>query len=198
MEPASRLDYRASIDRPGPILPDGKRVAVFLVVSFERWDIARPMPRQVLTPPQGYGIHTFDLRISWDVDSMPPSRTSGDQDGTSWRTGLFRGRAPRGGGHGADRSRHGRGSLVMRTLGGTRAGELAFHRFLASPSVTHPAMPQTLGKRSLAAAAGRRIVVAQDTAEIDFSGRQANRRGLGPAGRRGVRRIFHPPAGRHR
>ena len=74
------------------------------------------------------------------------------------------------------------GSLVMRTPGGTRAGELAFHRFLASPSVTHPDMLGTLGKRTLAAAAGRRIVVAQDTTEINFSGRQANRRGLGPAG----------------
>ena len=79
------------------------------------------------------------------------------------------------------------GSLVMRTPGGTRAGELAFHRFLASPSVTHPDMlgtlgKRTLGKRTLAAATGRRIVVAQDTTEINFSGRQANRRGLGPAG----------------
>ena len=43
------------------------------------------------------------------------------------------------------------GSLVMRTLGGTRAGELAFHRFLASPSVSHPEMLQTLGKRTRAA-----------------------------------------------
>ena len=74
------------------------------------------------------------------------------------------------------------GSLVIRKLGGTRAGELAFHRFLAAPSVTHPEMLRTLGKRTLAAATGRRIVVAQDTTEINFSGRQANRRGLGPAG----------------
>jgi len=34
----------------------------------------------------------------------------------------------------------------------------------------------------VAAAAGRRIVVAQDTTEINFAGREANRRGLGPAG----------------
>jgi hypothetical protein len=40
----------------------------------------------------------------------------------------------------------------------------------------------TLAGRTLAAASGRRIVVAQDTTEINFSGREANRRGLGPAG----------------
>jgi hypothetical protein len=34
----------------------------------------------------------------------------------------------------------------------------------------------------MAAASGRRIVVAQDTTEINFAGREANRRGLGPAG----------------
>jgi len=74
------------------------------------------------------------------------------------------------------------GSLVVRKLGGTRAGELAFHRFLAAPSVSCREMLETLAVRTLAAAAGRRIVVAQDTTEINFSGREANRRGLGPAG----------------
>src|SRR5271155_1277007 len=74
------------------------------------------------------------------------------------------------------------GSLVIRKLGETRAGELAMHRFLASPSVTFKEMLGTLSGRPLAAAAGRRIVVAQDTTEINFSGREANRRGLGPAG----------------
>jgi len=74
------------------------------------------------------------------------------------------------------------GSLVIRKLGGTRAGELAIHRFLAAPSVTCPEMLETLSGRTLAAATGRRIVVAQDTSEINFAGRAANRRGLGPAG----------------
>jgi hypothetical protein len=74
------------------------------------------------------------------------------------------------------------GSLVIRKLGGTRAGELAIHRFLATPSVTCPEMLETLSGRTLAAATGRRIVVAQDTSEINFAGREANRRGLGPAG----------------
>jgi len=74
------------------------------------------------------------------------------------------------------------GSLVIRKLGQTRAGELAIHRFLAAPSVSCKEMLETLAGRTLTAAAGRRIVVAQDTTEINFAGRQANRRGLGPAG----------------
>src|SRR3954465_14545286 len=74
------------------------------------------------------------------------------------------------------------GSLVIRKLGETRAGELAIHRFLSAPSVSCQEMLGTLAGRSLTAAAGRRIVVAQDTTEINFAGREANRRGLGPAG----------------
>lgn len=74
------------------------------------------------------------------------------------------------------------GSLVIRKLGTTRAGELAMHRFLSAPSVTCTEMLQTLAQRTAGAAAGRRIVVAQDTTEINFAGRQANRRGLGAGG----------------
>ena len=74
------------------------------------------------------------------------------------------------------------GSLVIRKLGATRAGELAIHRFLSAPSVTCKEMLGTLAGRTVAAAAGRRIVVAQDTTEINFAGREANRRGLGAAG----------------
>ena len=74
------------------------------------------------------------------------------------------------------------GSLVIRKLGGTRAGELAIHRFLSAPSVTCQEMLGTLAGRTLTAAAGRRIVVAQDTTEINFAGREANRCGFGPAG----------------
>src|ERR1700735_3280630 len=90
-----------------------------------------------------------------------------------------RGTATRGG-HGPDLTAS--GSLVIRKLGATRAGELAIHRFLSAPSVTCKEMLGTLAGRTVTATAGRRIVVAQDTTEIHFAGREANRRGLGPAG----------------
>jgi hypothetical protein len=74
------------------------------------------------------------------------------------------------------------GSLVVRELGGDRAGELSAHRFLTSRYVTPEEILRTAGQRTAAACAGRRIVAVQDTTEINFSGRDRRRRGLGPAG----------------
>jgi Transposase DDE domain len=74
------------------------------------------------------------------------------------------------------------GSLVVREIGGDRAGEMSMHRFLGSPHVTPEEITETAGTRTAAACAGRRIIVAQDTTEINFSGRDRGRTGLGPAG----------------
>ncbi len=74
------------------------------------------------------------------------------------------------------------GSLVFRKVGGDRAGEMAAHRFLASPAVTAVEIIETLGMRTGKRCRGRRIIAAQDTTEINFSGRARARRGLGPAG----------------
>lgn len=74
------------------------------------------------------------------------------------------------------------GSLVIRELGGVRAGGIAIHRFLLVPSVTCGEMVETLAHRTATACTGRRIVAAQDTTEINFAGREERRRGLGPAG----------------
>ena len=74
------------------------------------------------------------------------------------------------------------GSLVLRKIGGDRAGELSVHRFLGSAHVTPEEILATVGARTAAACAGRRIVAAQDTTEINFKGRHLRREGLGPAG----------------
>ena len=74
------------------------------------------------------------------------------------------------------------GSLVLRRLGGGRDGEVAAGRFLGSPKVTVEAIIDANSARTRAAARGRRIVAVQDTTEINFSGRDRSRRGLGPAG----------------
>jgi Transposase DDE domain len=74
------------------------------------------------------------------------------------------------------------GSLVLRQVGGDRAGELAAHRFLGSARVTPEEILAAVGRRTAAACAGRRIVAAQDTTEINFKGRDRRRKGLGPAG----------------
>jgi hypothetical protein len=74
------------------------------------------------------------------------------------------------------------GTLVLKDLGGDRAGEVAVQRYLASPYVTPQSILQALGERTAQACRGRRIAAVQDTTEINFSGRSARRRGLGPGG----------------
>lgn len=74
------------------------------------------------------------------------------------------------------------GSLVLRKVGGDRAGEMAAHRFVASRAVTASEIVETLGIRTGERCQGRRIIAVQDTTEINFSGRARARRGLGPAG----------------
>ena len=74
------------------------------------------------------------------------------------------------------------GSLVLRQVGGNRAGEISAHRFLDSPYVTPEEILKTAAERTASACAGRRIVAAQDTTKINFSGRSRRRQGLGPAG----------------
>src|SRR5687768_1182879 len=53
MTPRERLPYSAIVDRPLLKLPDDARVVVWTIVNLEAWDIGRPMPRTVLTPPMG-------------------------------------------------------------------------------------------------------------------------------------------------
>jgi len=74
------------------------------------------------------------------------------------------------------------GSLVVRDLGGGRDGEMAAHRYLSSPYVSCSVIIEALSERTRRASTGRRVVVAQDTTEINFSGTSASRRGLGPGG----------------
>src|SRR5438094_8557189 len=51
MLPTERLDYSAITERKPLALPDGKRMAVWVIVNVEEWDINQTMPRTVLTPP---------------------------------------------------------------------------------------------------------------------------------------------------
>ena len=73
-------------------------------------------------------------------------------------------------------------SVVLKKIGGKRAGELAVGRLLASERVATEGLLTPHFSRTAEAVRGRRIVAAQDTTEINFSGRDKRRRGLGPAG----------------
>src|SRR5260221_6675269 len=74
------------------------------------------------------------------------------------------------------------GTVVLKDLGGDRAGEMAAHRYLSSPYVTSEGVLEALGGRTGEACTGRRVVAAQDTTEISFAGPGAGLRGLGPRG----------------
>ena len=72
------------------------------------------------------------------------------------------------------------GSLVLRKIGESRAGEMAVHRLLSSPYVSVDRIVETLANRTAQQCVGRRILAIQDTTEVNFSGCAGKRRGFGP------------------
>jgi len=60
MLPTERIAYSPISQRRKLTLPDGKRLAVWVIVNVEEWDPRQPMPRTVLTPPVG-GVPTPDI-----------------------------------------------------------------------------------------------------------------------------------------
>jgi hypothetical protein len=79
------------------------------------------------------------------------------------------------------------GSCIRR-LAGTRAREIQFTRFLRNASVTATEMVAHAADRTAARAAGRDIVVIQDTSELALGGRRAKANGYGPVGKGGALR----------
>ncbi|MDB5649187.1 MAG: chitooligosaccharide deacetylase [Hyphomicrobiales bacterium] len=53
MTPLERLAYSPITQRPKLELPGGARLALWIIVNIEEWDIQATMPRTVLTPPAG-------------------------------------------------------------------------------------------------------------------------------------------------
>ena len=74
------------------------------------------------------------------------------------------------------------GSVQLREIGGARKGEMAAHRYLSSGKVSVESILAPHVARTGEAARGRRVVAVQDTTEVNFSGRDKGRTGLGPAG----------------
>jgi hypothetical protein len=67
----------------------------------------------------------------------------------------------------------------VRRLGGNRAGEMQFRRFLYNKSVTDEEMSRHAGGLTGQRAAGRHVVVVQDTSELVLGGRRS-REAYGP------------------
>jgi hypothetical protein len=76
----------------------------------------------------------------------------------------------------------------VRRLAGTRAREIQFTRFLRNGSVTATEMATHATERTAVRAAGRDVVVIQDTSELALGGRRAKANGYGPVGKGGALR----------
>jgi len=85
-------------------------------------------------------------------------------------------------------------SPIIRQLAGCRGREIKYHRFLRNEQVTVAEMAATVGARTGARAAGRDVVVIQDTSGIALGGKELRAAGFGPVGRGGATRgvLVHP------
>ena len=84
-------------------------------------------------------------------------------------------------------------TVVVKRLGGTRAGEMRFGRFLNNKKVTHKEMLDCEAKLCAKRAKGRDVLVVQDTTEINFSGHTRSKSGFGTVGNGSDIGIFlHP------
>jgi peptidoglycan/xylan/chitin deacetylase (PgdA/CDA1 family) len=70
MLPHERLPYSPIVERKPLRFPDGVRLVVWPVMSLEVWDIARPMARIVITPPQGQPLQPDHPNWSWHEYGM--------------------------------------------------------------------------------------------------------------------------------
>lgn len=67
---SDRIPYQAIVDRPKLTLPDGKRIAVWVILNAEEWRIERAMPRTVLPPPMGQPLLPDVPNWSWHEYGM--------------------------------------------------------------------------------------------------------------------------------
>ncbi len=67
---SDRILYQAIVDRPKLVLPDGKRMAVWVIVNVEEWNIENAMPRAVLPPPMGQPLIPDVPNWSWHEYGM--------------------------------------------------------------------------------------------------------------------------------
>lgn len=67
---SDRIAYLPSVDRPPLRLPDGARIAVWVIVNVEVWRIDRAMPRTVLSPPMGRPLEPDVPNWSWHEYGM--------------------------------------------------------------------------------------------------------------------------------
>ena len=84
-------------------------------------------------------------------------------------------------------------TACLRRLGGDRAGNVAFGRFLHNEAVTGDVMVDTAARHTAEAARGRHVLAIQDTTELNFSAHTGSKRGFGVVGNgRDIGLFLHP------
>ena len=68
--PRDRAPFSAIVDRPPLKLPGNARLVLWSIVNLEVWDIAKPMPRQILSPPMGNTLTPDIPNWSWHEYGM--------------------------------------------------------------------------------------------------------------------------------
>jgi len=84
-------------------------------------------------------------------------------------------------------------SSTMRHLADTRAEKVAFTRFFRNPRVSVQEILRTAAARTAEAAAGRHVLIIEDTSEINYQAKALRKRGLGLVGNgKDVGLFVHP------
>ena len=138
-----------------------------------------------LRPRAGYRMHTSwlpGLRITDSLGGL--AIRDGDQGDGIW-AGAVRRPPPGKRGAALHKALVERPCSRIRRLAGCRAGEVRFTRFLRNPAVSAGEMVCEAAAGTAARAAGRDIVVVQDTSELALGGRRAQANGYGPVGKGG-------------
>ena len=73
-------------------------------------------------------------------------------------------------------------TVVVKRLGGTRAEEIRYGRFLKNENVTHQEILDVEGRRVGRRVKGRDVLAIQDTTEMNFSGHTDSKKGFGTVG----------------
>ena len=117
-----------------------------------------------------------DVSHAWDARSRIVRRRTAQKRGADFLAALVS-----------------RRTVCLRRLGGDRAGQVRFGRFLHNPAVTAEAMVASAAAHTARAAQGRHVLAIQDTSELNFSGHARSKRGFGTVGNgRDIGLFVHP------
>ena len=87
-----------------------------------------------------------------------------------------------------------RGAACLRKLADTRAEQVSFTRFFRNPRVEVDEILSAAGGRTAAAAAGRHVLLIEDTSEINYEAKAGRKRALGRVGNGSDVGLFVHPA----